>query len=212
MAWSISEIAWFKFVQITLTEMKKFSRSLLLSLMLLGATLQSGCYGSFALIKNVYDWNGSIEDKFVRSIVFFALNVIPVYPAAALVDACILNLIEFWSGSNPISMVEGKTEQQWITYKGKTYLLEASRNRFRVTPKSHGQKCVNLVFTPYNTTWNLEENGKLIALSRIEESNGHLAVRVFGKDGRSQVHAYSGEGNMATLKSALFAEETTASR
>ncbi|MFM1744937.1 MAG: hypothetical protein RLZZ630_874 [Bacteroidota bacterium] len=211
-AWSIPENASFKFVKTTLTEMKKFSRSLLVSLMLFGATLQSGCYGSFALVKNVYDWNGSIEDPFVRSIVFFALNIIPVYPAAAIIDAFILNAIEFWSGSNPVSMREGQKEQQWVTYKGKNYLIEASRNRFRITPEAGGRKAVNLVFTPFNTTWNLEKDGKLIALSRIEESNGNLAVRVFGKDGRSQVHAFSGEGSMAALKSALADEEFTASR
>lgn len=194
--------------------MKKFSQTLLVAMMLFGATLQSGCYGSFALVRNVYDWNGSIEDKYVRSIVFFALNVIPVYGAAAFVDACILNLIEFWSGSNPISMKEGQKEQQWVTYKGKTYLMEASRNRFRIVPfsKSHAQKPVNLVFTPSNTTWNLEQDGKLIALSRIEEYNGTLAVRVFGKDGRSQVRPYQGEGDMAILKSVLGTEGMTASR
>lgn len=192
--------------------MKKFSQALVVSLMLFGATLQSGCYGSFGLTGALYSWNGSIEDKYVRSIVMFALGVVQVYTAAALVDAAILNVIEFWTGSNPISMEEGQKEEQLVTYKGKTYLMEASRNRFRITPKSAEQKSVNLVFTPSNTTWNLEQDGKLIALSRIEEYNGSLVVRVFGKGGSSQVHSWSGEGNMAVLKSALDATGVTASR
>lgn len=210
----IADTASFNIVVITRSEMKKFRNALILSLILFGASLQSGCYGSFGLTGALYSWNGSIEDKYVRSIVMFALGVVQVYTAAALIDAAILNVIEFWTGSNPISMKQGEKEQQWITYKGKTYLMEASRNRFRIIPfgKSDAQKPVNLVFTPFNTTWNLEQDGKLIALSRIEEYNGSMVVRVFGKDGSSQVHSWSGEGNMAALRYALEMGGTTASR
>lgn len=191
--------------------MKKFSRALLVSLMLFGATLQSGCYGSFRLTGMLYSWNGSLEDRNVRSLVMAALIITQFYTVAALIDAVILNVIEFWNGSNPISMDDGQKEQQMVTFKGKKYLIEASRNRFRITPETGEKKAVNLVFTPFNTTWNLEKDGKLIALSRIEqESNGNLAVRVFGKDGRSQVHTFSGEWSMAALKSALTDHELTA--
>ena len=60
-----------------------------------------GCYGSFSLTKKVYQWNGSVGNKWVKELVFLGLNVIPVYEFSAGIDAIILNSIEFWTGSNP---------------------------------------------------------------------------------------------------------------
>ncbi len=170
--------------------MKKFSRLVVLSIGLTGMLLQSGCYGSFKLVGKVYEWNGSIEDKFVRSIVFWALCIIPVYPVAAFVDAVIFNLIEFWSGSNPVSMKEGQYEQQIVHYRNRTYLLEATKNRFSVTELKSGNrgKTVQLVYTPQNYTWNLEQDNKLIAVSSFEKGKyGELSLRVFSKDGNSKL-------------------------
>ena len=48
------------------------------------AMVQTGCFGSFKLTQAVYQWNSSIEDKTVRSMVFFALCAIPVYEAAVV--------------------------------------------------------------------------------------------------------------------------------
>ena len=197
--------------------MKKFLRALVMSICLIGMLMQTGCYGSFELTKKVYEWNGSIDDKFVRSIVFFALNVIPVYPLAAFVDAVFLNLIEFWSGSNPISMKEGEHEEQIVCFKGKTYKMEAVKNRFIITDlsKKNAKPPVNLVFTTEDLTWNLEKNHQLYALSRLEkDANGNICVRVFGKDGKSNVSAFP-EENITWNKFARsfhFDLETTAQR
>lgn len=62
-----------------------------------------GCYGPFAVTKKVYDWNGTVQDKFVRSGVFWIFVIVPVYPLCALGDTLIFNPIEFWTGSNPIT-------------------------------------------------------------------------------------------------------------
>jgi hypothetical protein len=176
--------------------MKKFIKGTIMTICLVGMLMQTGCYGSFELTKKVYDWNGSIEDKFVRSIVFFALCVIPVYPLAAFVDAVFLNLIEFWSGSNPISMKDGDHEEQIVYHKGKTYKIEAVKNRFIITDLStrKAKPPVNFVFTPENMTWNLEKDNHLIALSRLEkDAEGNVCVRVFEKGGKSSVTALSEE-------------------
>ena len=159
--------------------MKKFLRATVMSICLIGILMQTGCYGSFELTKKVYEWNGSIEDKFVRSIVFFALCVIPVYQIAAFVDAVFLNLIEFWSGSNPISMKEGEHEEQIVSFKGKTYKIEAVKNRFIITDlsKKNAKPSVNIVFTPENLTWNVEKDHQLYAISRLEkDANGKAIV------------------------------------
>ncbi|MEW6435228.1 MAG: DUF3332 family protein [Myxococcota bacterium] len=73
--------------------------------LLLGGALAlgaSGCYGKFTLTKKLYDWNGSLGNKFLVWIVFVIFMLVPVYGIAGFVDIWIFNLIEFWTGSNPL--------------------------------------------------------------------------------------------------------------
>lgn len=170
--------------------MKKF-RKLLLALML-GSVLitQTGCFGSFSLLTRVYDWNGSIEDRFVRSVVFWALTIIPVYGAAAMIDTAILNVIEFWSGDNPLSMQEGQRQEQIISCKTGRYRVEATKNTFRITPldRSGHKDAVVMVFTPENMTWNQQSDGKLLPVcSLVKSADGRVAVKVYPKSGGSSL-------------------------
>ena len=68
------------------------------------AMMSVGCYGSFALTKKVYNWNGSLGNKWVIEIVYLVISY-PVYGVAGFIDSVILNSIEFWTGSNPMSSV-----------------------------------------------------------------------------------------------------------
>jgi hypothetical protein len=66
--------------------------------------LASGCFGSFNLTRKVYQFNKSISpDKWLRWLMFLALNIMPVYPFATLVDVFFANAWEFWAGSNPVT-------------------------------------------------------------------------------------------------------------
>ena len=100
---------------------------------------QTGCFGEFALVRKVYNWNSEIGGKFVNTLVFYVLNIIPVYGVAAFIDVVILNLIEFWSGSNPVSMKEGDYEMQLTTIDGVDYKIEATKDTFTTTQLS-GEK------------------------------------------------------------------------
>lgn len=100
---------------------------------------QTGCFGEFALVRKVYNWNSEIGGKFVNTLVFYGLNILPVYGIAGLVDFVILNLIEFWSGSNPVSMNEGDYEMQMATIKGVDYKIEATKDTFTTTQLSGEQ-------------------------------------------------------------------------
>jgi hypothetical protein len=83
--------------------MKSFTRAIALTTLLGVAGTTSACYGKFALTRKVYELNGQITDnKFVHSLVMWAFQIIPVYGCAAAVDVVVLNLIEFWTGSNPM--------------------------------------------------------------------------------------------------------------
>lgn len=173
--------------------MKKF-RKILLALML-GSVLitQTGCYGSFSLLTRVYDWNGSIEDRFVRSVVFWALCIIPVYGASAMIDTVILNVIEFWSGDNPLSMKEGQHQEQIITCKNGRFRVEASRNTFRITPldRKGRQETVEMRFTPENLTWNKVQGEELQPVcSLVEGADGRLTVKIYTQSGVPSIVTY----------------------
>ena len=64
----------------------------------------SGCYGKNACFNKLHDWNGTLGDKWINSIVHFILFWLPVYGICLfLVDGLVLNTIEFWTGSNPLA-------------------------------------------------------------------------------------------------------------
>lgn len=83
-------------------------RSLLGGALVLGL---SSCYGQFALTKKLHGWNGSLGNKFLVWLVFLLFFIVPVYGVATFVDAIILNLIEFWTGSNPMGGGGGMAER-----------------------------------------------------------------------------------------------------
>lgn len=96
--------------------------------------LFSSCLGSFSAFNNLKDWNQGVSDsKFVNNLVFWGLNIIPVYGLFFLGDTIIFNVIEFWSGSNPIAMNEGEQETQMVERDGNTFEMIASKNRMQVT-------------------------------------------------------------------------------
>lgn len=71
----------------------------------------TGCYGSYACFHKLHKWNGTLGNKWLNSIVHFAMNVIPVYGIAFFVDWLVLNTVEFWTGSNPLAAGDSYFEQ-----------------------------------------------------------------------------------------------------
>src|SRR3972149_4374036 len=67
-----------------------------------GVVFSAGCFGKFQLTRKVYDINKSVEDKYLRSAVTWLLVIIPVYGLAGFLGFILFNVIEFWSGENPI--------------------------------------------------------------------------------------------------------------
>ncbi|MCR9144815.1 MAG: DUF3332 domain-containing protein [bacterium] len=60
------------------------------------------CFGGFVLTGKWHGFISGISNKWLRWIVFFVTSF--VYGIAIFVDAILFNSIEFWSGSNPMSM------------------------------------------------------------------------------------------------------------
>ncbi|HME71496.1 MAG TPA: DUF3332 family protein [Myxococcota bacterium] len=65
-----------------------------------------GCFGRFALTRRIYDWNEHVSgDKWIRSLVF--VLIVPIYGVVNLFDAFFANVVEFWSGHNPMASIPG---------------------------------------------------------------------------------------------------------
>jgi hypothetical protein len=115
--------------------MKNIFKQMVVVLLIASMALMTvGCYGSFNLTKKVYNWNGSLGNKWVVELVFLAMYVVPVYGIAGFIDVVILNSIEFWTGNNPmasnvksddgvnVSFNKEKNRVE-VSYAGKTFVL-----------------------------------------------------------------------------------------
>jgi len=133
---------------------------------------QTSCFGSFELTKKIYDWNDGIHsDKFVKSLFMWLLMIIPVYQVGAALDLIIFNLIEFWSGTNPVAMSEGDIEQESIIINGNEYLVTATKNQFRFE-KVNGDSTEEigvLRFVENDKKWLYEKDGELTEVAKINE-------------------------------------------
>jgi len=80
----------------------RFGKGIALVLVAAVGALSAGCFGKFQLTRKVYDINQSIDEKYVRSATTWVFVIIPVYGFAALADLIVFNVIEFWTGENPV--------------------------------------------------------------------------------------------------------------
>lgn len=100
---------------------KLFKKSILL-LLIVGFTLTSfaNCFGKFALTRKVYGFVEGIGDKawagkIIRTILMYLFYVIPLVAiVVGLIDIAILNLIEFWTDSNPVGLNEYDKEGKYV--------------------------------------------------------------------------------------------------
>lgn len=165
--------------------MKKFARTITLFLAATILSISSGCFGEFALIRKLYTWNDNVVDsKIVKTLIFYVLTILPVYSIAGFIDVVILNLIEFWSGSNPMSMGPDEYEYQDLALDGKNYRIEATQNQFTITRLDGEPFVQKLRYDVESTTWMVSENGQAeMALIGMVEENGVQSVAVYNQSG-----------------------------
>lgn len=166
--------------------MKKFGIYSMTILMLGIGTLSTGCFGKFALVRKLYTWNDGLGNKWLKTIVFWGLNFIPVYGFCGFVDYFILNVVEFWTGSNPIAM--GPTDKETQIVKGKdgnSYEITATQNRFDIVQLTGANKGTkqSMLFNPTAQTCSIVIDGKESKLVQYNET-AHT-VQLFRPDGSS---------------------------
>lgn len=92
--------------------MKKITAMLVLS----ASVFLSGCLGQNALFNKVQDWNATASnEEFVNQGISFVFWWLPVYGLTLLGDIIILNSVEFWSGTNPITGEPAKVKLEKAT-------------------------------------------------------------------------------------------------
>jgi hypothetical protein len=142
--------------------MRKFRRHLAAVALALSLSIgASGCYGSFALTRWVYDFNGKVTDnKFVHSIVTWAFLIVPVYSIAGFVDFVVLNMIEFWTEQPVINLPQAPRVQ--VSENG-TVDVDLGGTAMRFVPAGDG-------------SWAVERGGQPVG-SITAAADGGLLVR-----------------------------------
>ncbi|RKH15155.1 DUF3332 domain-containing protein [Corallococcus sp. CA047B] len=153
----------------------------------------TGCFGSFKLTQKIWQFNKGISgNKFVQWLVFLVFVVVPVYEIGALVDALVVNSIEFWSGSNPVSSVEGEDPNTRIVKLSPTDTLKMTRDLesgvMRLELQREGQAPLVRYFEPLEDGMVArDEAGALLIRAQGQEDG---AVKVTNATGTTvTVHA-----------------------
>jgi hypothetical protein len=139
----------------------------------------AGCYGKFSLTKKVYEINGSFGNKWLNTLCFWVFCWLPVYGIAGFADVCFLNVIEFWTGSNPMAMNDGQIERQLIENDGKTFEMVATQNRLDIRQIDDPTNTVSLVFEPTTGEWQLISNGQTRTVATVSGDQ----LRLIAPDG-----------------------------
>lgn len=183
--------------------MLKLKKSILFLVLLSFGFTATNCYGPFRLSKKLYDWNGNVGDKYIDSFVFIALLVTQVYTITIFADGIIFNSIEFWNGTNPITMNEDQKETKLVTDAGKTYQITASKNQFEVVQlvgPNKGETAV-FAFNPSSKVWSLTSGSTSIDLVKVVENGTQTIVEAYTPTG-TKFYTLNGEvvSNYSTAK------------
>lgn len=161
---------------------------------LAGCFLFNSCIGSFALTNKVLDWNKQVGTKFVNELVFFAFWVLPVYEVTALSDLLIINSIEFWSGTNPVS-----ASTKVIDTDHGRYLVKCDGKGYDVIDETTGQK-VRLDFDQPTQTWSVDIDGqKMPFMTFVDDTH----VKMITPSGDFKVVEANADGVLAYQQMAI---------
>jgi hypothetical protein len=167
--------------------MKKNLFKKIVILLLIGSmsVMSVGCFGSFNLIKKVYNWNASLQGKWVQELVFLVMYIVPVYGVAGFIDIVFLNTIEFWSGKNPMAAnitgddgtkvaFNAEKHETTISYGNKTFVVAYENGK--ATVKDGEGKVLAYAVSDENGAMNIvDPSGKVLTSYSKEEVNAMLA-------------------------------------
>ncbi len=128
----------------------------------------SSCIGSFKLSGKVLSWNEQVsQHKFVNELVFLAFCIVPVYEITLLADAIVLNSIEFWGGTNPVS---SNDLEKTIKGEKSEYLVKQKKDGYRIIDNKTGAK-VDLVYDQATQSWAVMSKNKPVTFMSFVNEN-----------------------------------------
>jgi hypothetical protein len=169
-------------------------------LAVLASFLFTGCFGKFELTRKLYGFNQSFGNKYVKSLVTWVLIWVQIHTIAALVDFGILNVIEFWTGSNPAAMNDDQKEEKIVIKDGQSYKITVTKNKMRVQKlDAKNPADVSLNYRPENKSWYVQNRNQTIKVATELDQN---LVQIFNPDGSSfELNTVTGlaEGSIPAL-------------
>jgi len=142
---------------------------------------QTGCIGSFGLTHKIYSFNKEVSpDLVVQELLFLGMNIIPVYPVGVFIDAFVLNIVETFTGENPLDTVQ---QPHVIALEGGGQIAMTNQGRtLRIEQRIDGETTVLLLKRSRQGTELLDASGHLLRRVR-STSNGSILV----EDGQGQL-------------------------
>jgi hypothetical protein len=158
----------------------------------------TSCIGSFNLTNKVKSWNEGLGNKFVNELVFIGMHIIPVYPITLFVDGIVLNSIEFWTGSAPISKSDNGTKIVKNS-KGEDVMITSSAEGYTI---SNGVEDVKFVYNEAYNSWSVINNDVATKLLTIDAENN--SAELYLLSGETMSVELTDEG-MNTVRQAISA-------
>ena len=186
----------------------RFGKGVALVLVAAVGAFSAGCFGKFQLTRKVYDINQSIDEKYIRSAATWIFVIAQVYTVAALLDLIVFNVMEFWSGENPVA--SAPVTKVYAQGNGRT-VLTLSRDgsaTVAVIERYEGERLVS--------TLRVRDDGlgKVAAVETAAEGQVRGISAVAMSDGSVDVTVATaaGTGTERYAAPAVRAQETRAAR
>lgn len=182
----------------------RFGKGIALVLVAAVGAFSTGCFGKFQLTRKVYDMNKAIDDKYVRSAATWIFVIVPVYEVVALLDLIVFNVIEFWTGENPV--VSAPVTKVYAQGNGKT-VITLSRDgsaTLASIERYEGEKLVS--------TLRVRDDGagKVTAVETAEGKEVRKIVAAAASDGSVAVTVATAAGKGTERFAASAVREKTA--
>ena len=195
----------------------RFGKGIALVLVAAVGAFSAGCFGKFQLTRKVYDLNQSIDEKYVRSAATWVFVIVQVYTVAALIDLIVFNVIEFWTGENPVA--SAPVTKEYARADGKTVitLSRDGSDTVAVIERYEGERLVSTLRVRDDGRGKVAAvetaGGKVREVSAVAASDGSVDVTVATAAGKgTEKYAAPAVRAQRTRAARIAAEVAQASR
>jgi hypothetical protein len=158
-------------------------KRILIAVVVSSFMLFAGCIGSFSLTQKLYSWNEKASaNKFINTGILWVLAGVQVYSATIFIDGVILNVVEFWTGKNPMAFSGSETLEKTVSTNGKIYSVTMGNSKVtigQVTGEDAG-KSVTISYDKITSSFYLDD--KTMGRTLLGTITGST-LRLYSPDG-----------------------------